>query len=194
MSAPPICTDLPMCGRVRHHHEPAAQRYLHPVSIPWKSPFHLDLPERAVADVRDQVRARRRGGRSGLRGLRVRGDQLRARYVIGDAMSAPLLRARLIDTERGTRLDGEVSWGAVYYGALLHVAGLALLGLISVGFTVSQHAWQPLVLGVFAFALSGVLGVIAVRGLAAQRHAYANGFEDDLRTLFESPPGRPPSS
>jgi hypothetical protein len=82
----------------------------------------------------------------------------------------------------------------MYYGALLHVAGLALMGLISVVFTVDQHAWQPLVLGVLAFALTGVLGVKAVRGWEAQRDAYANAFEHDLRALFERPPGRSPSS
>jgi hypothetical protein len=100
-------------------------------------------------------------------------------------MSAPLLKAKLTHTERGTRLDGEVSWGAVYYGALLHVAGLALMGLMSVVFTLTEHAWQPLVIGVFAFALSGIHGVIAFRGFAAQRVAYANGLDRDLRALLE---------
>jgi hypothetical protein len=100
-------------------------------------------------------------------------------------MSAPLLKAKLTDTERGTRLDGQVSWGAVYYGGLLHVAGLFVLGIVSVMFTTTQHAWQPLVIGVFAFALSGIHGVIAFRGFAAQRDAYANGLERDLRALLE---------
>lgn len=100
-------------------------------------------------------------------------------------MSAPLLKGKLTDTDRGTRLDGEVSWGALYYGGLLHVAGLALIGLVLIALTVTEHAWQPLALGLLAFTLSGVLGVIAFRGFAAQRDAYAKGFERDLRALFE---------
>ena len=72
----------------------------------WTSDFELDIAGRSPGDLADLCS--RRGPRfDGLR-VRISGEQLRARYVIGAAASAPLLKAHLVSTASGTRVVGRI--------------------------------------------------------------------------------------
>lgn len=140
---------------------------------------------RSVTEFRALSReSRQRRRRSGLRGLRVTGDFLRARFVDGPAASAPLLKAKLIEVETGTQVLGEIHWGAVYYWAGLQFGGLLGLGVMSMFFAVTQQAWQPFVIGVPALAVGSMGAVAALRNAEATRASYTTGFQRDLLDAF----------
>ena len=151
------------------------------VPVAWKSSFEMEIPDRSPQDVRDLCV--RRGFR--LSGLRVRlaGDQLRARYVVGEAASAPLLKAKLVPTSSGTRIVGGVHWAAAYVHDFLYTAFALVVGLGSVVYAVGSNEWVPAVIGAALVLLGGWLAY-GSRHVGDVHAGYEEWFRQALLDVF----------
>ena len=169
--------------RVPRRRPRCAQRigYRPPVHLPWRLNFDLEIPGRSPGDVRELCM--RRGFRlSGLR-MRVSADRLRARYVADDAASAPLLKARLLVTNTGTRVVGQVHLTALIINSVMYVGFGLLVGLGLVGAGIATHAWQAVALGTPLVLVSGWFSIDAVRNMDALE-GYRVAFERALLEAF----------
>jgi hypothetical protein len=101
----------------------------------------MEIPGRTPGDVADLCLARRYGNVAGLR-VRVSNERLRARYVTGPAASGPLLKARLLPIDGGTRLVGQIHWAAPLLYAGMTVGSGLLVGVMIMLYGIPQH--QPI--------------------------------------------------
>lgn len=155
--------------------------YRPPVHLPWKLSFDLEIPGRSPDDVRELC-VRRGFHFSGLR-MRISGDRLRARYVMDEAASAPLLKAGLLPTSTGTRVVGQVHLAAPIINTVMYVGFGLLLGLGLVVAGIATHAWQAVALGTPLVLLCGWFSIDMVRIIDCLE-GYRIAFERALLEAF----------
>lgn len=128
-----------------------------------RSPFTLEVPGHSRRQVSDLLGRGRRLRLSGLR-YGVRNDVLRARFIVGPPLSAPLLKTRLVEDEDGTRLVGHIYWGAPIAYPLIVLGIPCLVGLAITAWGLAHHeAWVFALVGV----LTALLGAFSVGELRA---------------------------
>ena len=149
--------------------------------LTWKLNFDLEIPGRSPDDVRELCM--RRGFRfSGLR-MRISGDHLRARYVMDEAASAPLLNAGLLPTSTGTRVVGQVHLVAPIINTIMYLGFGLLMGLGVVVAGIATHAWQAVAIGTPLVLLCGWFSIDAVRNIDGLE-GYRIAFERALLEAF----------
>lgn len=103
---------------------------------------------------------------------------------MGEAASAPLLKARLLPTSTGTRVEGQVHVAApILYGAMQYVVGL-LVGVGALAAGIATHAWQAFAIGAPLLLTCGWLSIDAVRNLDDEGQGYLVAFERALLDAF----------
>lgn len=117
--------------------------------------------------------------------MRLNGDRLRARYVAGDAASAPLLKATLVPVGAGTRIVGSIYWGAMYVSDLMYVLFAFVGGLAFVSFLVATHDWIPALI-LAPVVLTGGWLALSMRDTDDVRGGYEKWFRQSLADSFES--------
>ena len=124
----------------------------------WRSTFELELGDESPAEIMQRARAVRRWRLQGLR-LRVRGEQIRARYVLGDASAASLLIARPVQRGSRTYLVGEMRWAAMFVTLFIKGIAPALFGVALLIWGLVDQTWQVIAIGA---VLAGTLGWMSI--------------------------------
>ena len=84
---------------------------------------------------------------------------------MGEAASAPLLKAGLLPTSTGTRVVGQVHLVAPIINAVLYLGFGLLLGLGMVTAGIATHAWQAIAIGTPLVLFCGWFSIDAVRNI-----------------------------
>lgn len=128
----------------------------------WRSPFELELGEVSPAEVIGRACEARRWRLQGLR-VRIRGEEIRARYVVVEAAAASLLVARPVQRGSRTYLVGEMHWAAMFASVFLKGIAPALFGVGLVVWGLVEQTWQGVAFGAVLVVTLGWASIYMLR-------------------------------
>jgi hypothetical protein len=146
----------------------------------WRSPFELELGEASPAEVIQRARAARRWRLQGLR-VRIRGEQIRARYVVREAAAASLLVARPVQRGSRTYLVGEMRWAAMFVSLFIKAIAPALFGVGLVVWGLADQFWQGTAFGAVLAVTLGWMSVDMRRSTREDQAAEEGPIRESLR-------------
>jgi hypothetical protein len=151
--------------------------------LTWRSPYELELGEPSPATVLSRAGSARRKGPQRLR-LRVRGESIRARYMVGAASDASLLVARPVQRGDRTFLVGQMRWAAMFASILIRGVVPALAGLVVMLWGLADLLWPAVAIGAVLAASLGWMSLSLLRSAGDDQEAEQEMLSQALRELL----------